>query len=94
MKVGGHELTCVWAHPLGDRRLVFTLRDLPAVDEFSKLELRLRTAFSDGVVNRSRASVTTRVVQAGREVGKLIRTNRRGWVNTEVPVEVKDPNPT
>lgn len=88
LTVGGHEESCVWAHPTNGGAMVFAIPAPTAPAPGHRLVLDLRAGLTDDAVRMTPdgAEVRTEVVQGGRVLGAVTVPNRVGWVEDKVDV--------
>lgn len=89
ISIDGERWRCVWAHPPAQGALELELPVTGTVAAGRRLELELRSALSDEAVRLTSdgAAVRTVVRQGGRELGRLVRSNRVGWAERRFVLE-------
>ena len=96
LRIDGRDEVCVWAHP--PRRGALRLRVPGAVTSTTtglpgRRVLTVRSALTDDAVRQTPdgATVATEITQAGRRIGRVVRSNRVGWVERRVVLEPGEP---
>ncbi|MEL6185008.1 MAG: hypothetical protein AAFU79_10320 [Myxococcota bacterium] len=81
LRIDGADQRCSWAHPSTGAAVVFTIPPPPPPPEGYVLQLRVRSALTDDAVRLTGdgSSVKTRVLQGGRRLGQVVRSNAVGW---------------
>lgn len=95
--VDGADTPCVWAHPTTGGVVVFELPATPAPPGGRRLQLTVSAGLTDEAVRTTPdgASVTTAIVQEGKELARVVVPNRIGWYRATVnlaadrPVELR-----
>lgn len=88
LRIDGKDQRCVWAHPTTGGAVVFLLQGLPAPTPGHVLKVEVRSALTDEAVRLTGdgASISTRIVQQGRSLGRVVRTNSMGWSTGSYPI--------
>ena len=81
LRIEGQDHECLWAHPVQEGAVVFSIPAIDAPPPGRRLVLELQAALTDEAVQQTPegATVTTAVVQNRRTLGSLAVPNRRGW---------------
>ncbi|MBK8012451.1 MAG: hypothetical protein IPK13_13960 [Deltaproteobacteria bacterium] len=88
-RIDGTNTRCVWNHPTTNGVVVLGLPPPVAPPAGRHLVLKLQAALTDEAVRTTPdgADVVTEVFQGGRALGRLVVTNRIGWVERELVVQ-------
>lgn len=88
LQIEGQTELCVWAHPPKAGTLNLDLPPVGTSSVGSFTKLTVRSALDDGAVKTvAGATVVTSVVQGGLHLGRLVRSNHRGWVEQTYAID-------
>lgn len=93
LRIDGADARCVWAHPTTGGAVVLEIPPPPQPTSGHRLEVEVASALTDDAVRMTGdgATVRTRVVQAAKSLGQLVRDNRIGWKRARYSVAAGQP---